>query len=171
MEIEGGIDINTAAKGGFWIRLIAFVIDFIISGLGIAFLSLVAMPAIWLGSNRSMEEIENLAPDIGLIIVMFFVPFYFTFFTGYYGQTIGKVIFGLKVVRITGAPVGYARAFLRYLGFFISVWLTNLEYPYFEAQLKSIPYIIIGLGFAIIAVDRHKRGLHDLIAGTCVIKV
>jgi len=86
------------------------------------------------------------------LIGIFFVPFYFTLFTGWDGRTLGKWLFGLRVIRVTGEQVGYGRAFVRYLGYIVSL-------------------LFFGLGFIMIAVDRNKRGVHDLIAGTCVIKV
>lgn len=148
-------EIYTAAKGGFWIRFVAFAIDNIIIFFATAFLAFVAGLATGLGGltrNAPAEEIEQLATIFGFFIGIFFGPFYFTLFTGWDGQTPGKRLLGLRVVRITGDPVGYGRALLRYIGYFLS-------------------FLLVGFGFVMIAFDRNKRGLHDLIAGTCVIKV
>ncbi len=142
-----GIDIYTAEKGGFWIRLGAFITDIIV----ILFLALIAGYAIGLGgitNNLSPEKEDFLESIFGYLIVLF----YFTAFIGRDGQTLGKMVFRLRVVKMTGGPVGYGRALLRYIGYHIC-------------------FLTIGLGFIMIAVDRNKRGLHDLIAGTCVVKV
>ncbi len=39
---------------------------------------------------------------------------YETYFVGRYGATLGKMVFGLKVVRSDGQSVSYGRAFGRY---------------------------------------------------------
>ena len=59
---------------------------------------------------------------------------------------------GLRVITMTGESVSYGRALLRYIGYFVS-------------------FFFLGLGFVMIAFDRNKRGFHDFIAGTCVIRV
>ncbi|MBI5755610.1 MAG: RDD family protein [Nitrospirae bacterium] len=148
-------DMLTASKGGFWIRLAAFVVDNIIIFFATGFFAFVAGLATGLGgltSDVPAEDVEYLATVFGFFIGILIGPFFFTFFTGWDGQTPGKRLLGLRVVRTTGEPVGYGRALLRYIGYFIS-------------------FFFLGLGFVMIAVDRNKRGLHDMIAGTCVIKV
>lgn len=156
-NLESGdfVDIHAVAKGGFWIRCVAFIIDNIIIFFATAFLAFVAGLATGLGGltrDIPAEDVEQIATIFGFFIGIFFGPFYFTLFTGWDGQTPGKRLLRLKVVRVSGEPVSYSRALLRYIGYFIS-------------------FLLAGLGFVMIAVDRNKRGLHDLIAGTCVIKV
>ena len=151
LESGKGTDIYPVEKGGFWIRLVAFIIDIIV----ILILSRVAGIAVKLGGvtiNLPEERIDYLSETLGYYIVMLLIVFYFTLFTGWDGQTFGKMLLRLRVTRMSGEPIGYGRAFLRYLGYHIC-------------------FLTVGLGFLMIAVDRNKRGLHDLIAGTCVIKV
>jgi uncharacterized RDD family membrane protein YckC len=76
---------------------------------------------------------------------------YFTYFHGATGQTPGKMALGLKVIQNTGAPMTFGVAFLRWVGYIISG-------------------IILDLGFAWIAFDRKKRGWHDMIAATYVVR-
>ncbi|MFQ5801360.1 MAG: RDD family protein [Candidatus Methylomirabilales bacterium] len=68
------------------------------------------------------------------------------------GQTPGKMLMGLQVVREDGEEIGYSRAFLRWVG-------------YFGALLP------LGIGFILVLFHPRRRGLHDLLAGTCVIRV
>lgn len=79
------------------------------------------------------------------------------------GQNLGKMLFGLRVVRVdTGAPAGFVRAGL--LRFLLPVALILV--------LNGIPM----LGFFFLFVDylfifrEDRRCLHDLIAGTKVVK-
>ncbi len=67
------------------------------------------------------------------------------------GATPGKMVMGIQITTVDGEPIGSGRAILRYIGYFVS-WIT------------------LGIGFLIIAFNREKRGLHDYIAGTVVVK-
>src|SRR3989337_3079320 len=96
-HIDSGNGINPAAseKGGFWIRLLALIVDNVI----ILFLSRIAGYAVKLGGitiDLPEDSIEYIAAIYSYIIVVL----YFTFFIGWSGQTIGKMILGLRVVSI-----------------------------------------------------------------------
>jgi len=67
------------------------------------------------------------------------------------GATPGKMAVGVKVVMANGEPIELGSAILRYFGY----WLSGL---------------ILGIGYLMIAFSAEKRGLHDNIAGTVVIK-
>ena len=67
------------------------------------------------------------------------------------GATPGKMAMGLRITTVEGEPVDLGKAVLRYIGYFVSG-------------------ITLGIGYLMIAFTREKRGLHDLIAGTVVIK-
>lgn len=68
------------------------------------------------------------------------------------GQTPGKKIMNIKVVRVDGKPVDYLTSMLRYVGYFIS----------------AIPLL---LGYIWVLFDEKKQGWHDKLANTYVIKV
>jgi len=79
--------------------------------------------------------------------------FYNLYFVGTRGATPGKKILNLRIIREDGIePVGYGKAFLRLLGYILSG-------------------MIFYIGFIMIAFTDRKRGLHDMVAGTNVIKV
>ena len=67
------------------------------------------------------------------------------------GQTPGMMLMGVRVVRRDGGDIGYGRAFLR-VGYFIAL----------------LPF---GLGLIMVLLHPRRRGLHDLLAGTCVVLV
>ena len=92
------------------------------------------------------------APFI-LLSIAFVVGFlYFTLFWTWRGQTPGKMLIRAKVVRTNGEALSFGHAALRFLGFFVC-------------------FLTIYIGFIMIAFNIQKRGLHDTIADTCVIKL
>jgi uncharacterized RDD family membrane protein YckC len=70
----------------------------------------------------------------------------------FFGQTPGKALLGLRIVRADGRRMTLSTALLRYLGYWVS----------------AIPLF---LGFAWVLVDDQRRGWHDWIAGTYVVYV
>ena len=65
------------------------------------------------------------------------------------GQSLGKRLCGMKVVKCTGNSVGILASFIR-------------------AVVAAISLCLIGLPFLFIATRREKRGLHDRLSGTQV---
>jgi len=70
---------------------------------------------------------------------------------GIKGGTPGKLILGIRIVNEKGEYIGIPMAILRYIG-------------------KILSAIILGIGYLMIAWDGKKRGLHDKIAKTYVVK-
>ncbi len=142
-------------KGGFWIRLMALVIDHIallmILGIFIVvgFLAL-QMGSGGLGQTSYLEQATLILPTlIPLSVVLAAV--YFTYLHGAWGRTIGKMILGLRVVRTDGQNLTYSRALVRTFAYAVS----------------ALPFF---LGFLWVCFNKKKRGLHDLIAGTEVVR-
>ena len=77
---------------------------------------------------------------------------YYVLFTGLTGQTPGKMALGIQVVNLRYEVPGVPRAILR------------------EVLGKLVSTVVILLGFFWIGWDRHKRGWHDHISGTYVIR-
>lgn len=145
-------------KSGFWRRSAAFLIDLIL-------LQWITLFFLWLGATAedlAMAQSLNLAGGLSESLadwaelhtriwsLLFFV--YFSFFTGYGGQTPGKMAFGIRIVTINGRPVSWLRAAGRTLCY-------NLD------------LFTLGIGFLLAAVPPAKRALHDMIAGTIVVKI
>jgi uncharacterized RDD family membrane protein YckC len=68
------------------------------------------------------------------------------------GQTVGKAGVGIKVVGRDGNPPSLGKAFLRYIGYYISA-------------------LIAALGFLWVGIDSKRQGWHDKLAGTYVVHV
>ncbi|MCX8012035.1 MAG: RDD family protein [Desulfobacterota bacterium] len=147
---------ETVVKAGFWVRGIAYLIDqVIISCIGLIFfvVSLLALKT----SFYFQPDGPYLKQLIFLFILTCFARLmvevaYFIYFYSRTGQTIGKMVCGLKVIGTEGEIISARRAFFRWLGYVISF------YTFF-------------LGFFWIVIDPNKQGWHDKIAKTLVIRV
>jgi uncharacterized RDD family membrane protein YckC len=69
-----------------------------------------------------------------------------------YGQTVGKKLLQIRVVRTDDSELTWKTALIRTLS-------------------RILCSLTIGIGYLLIIVDDNKQGLHDTIAGTYVIKV
>lgn len=137
---------------GALLRLSAWLVDRLLVG------SLWGLLACWgvvayLSWTRWPPDFLGLAALVGILLVWGIAlhAAYLVVFIGSCGQTPGKMLCGIAVVRRDGAPAGYGRALLRWIG----------------AWLAALPF---GLGFVGVLVTAERRGLHDWIAGTRVIR-
>jgi len=150
-----GFDGASVKKGGFWIRYAAWLIDTIILNIIGYILLILGSVAFGLATSdfQNLEVEEMMAIMVPYLFFMIIINIaYFTFFHGSTGQTLGKMVCRLKVVRLNGDRVGYGKAFLRWIGYLLS---TSIFY----------------LGFLWAAWDKQKQGWHDKIAGTYVIRI
>ena len=131
-------------------RLAAFVVDFTIQLLLGLLLSALVLFGIYGYRFNTLGNMEGYA--LGFLIIAWFV-IYFCYFVfcemAMNGQSIGKKIFGLRVIRDNGLPLGLQQSLIR--GLFRAV----------------IDVVYIGL-FAILFSEKHKR-IGDMVAGTVVI--
>jgi uncharacterized RDD family membrane protein YckC len=67
------------------------------------------------------------------------------------GATPGKHLLGLRVLQANGEPAGFMTGMFRYFGY----WVNGLTF---------------GIGFLMVAFTAEKRGLHDNLANTIVVK-
>lgn len=136
------------AYAGFWIRVVAWVIDGIALGiLTSALVPLVGVRPI-VGAEGLQFQIDSAANAAGALLGLA----YFVGFWSWKGQTIGMMPFGLWVVRAEdGGRPDVVRAFLRYVGVIIS-------------------FAVLLLGVIWVAFDARKQGWHDKMANTLVVR-
>jgi uncharacterized RDD family membrane protein YckC len=92
-------------------RLYAFLIDFAIA---IGIFGLTAILTVFLSSLTTGAAFRFDIPNIILYLVLFWV--YSTLLEGFAGQTLGKRMVGLKVVRLDGKSLSYEHAAVRNFG-------------------------------------------------------
>lgn len=163
---SGSRSFASKQPAGFWIRLLAYVIDSLI--LGIVNGVLVAVPILaWMSEEGLLQaamsgvapsqpvRVEPLYIAVFSILVILSIAisiFYVIGGPAKKGGTLGKRMLGLRIYTADGVtPIGWGRSFLRLIGYMVSG-------------------MIFYIGFIMIAFTDRKRGLHDMIAGTYVVK-
>ncbi|MBA9026307.1 RDD family protein [Peribacillus huizhouensis] len=129
---------------GFWMRFWAYLADLLVIGslnrILISPLSMAITGNVFDGSFFSFQA-------IGTTIVFYL---YFVLMTRFFGKTLGKMIFGLRVVSLKEEKISWGTlVFREFIGRFI-------------AKFLFAGYIIVGF-------LPKKQGLHDIFADTTVI--
>ncbi|NIM04704.1 MAG: hypothetical protein GTN65_03580 [Armatimonadetes bacterium] len=97
--------------------------------------------------------------------VLFLYPF---LMLGFYGRTVGMMAWGIRVTRLDGSDIGFGRALLRTIAY----WLPCAAYGWVSAseviQILISAFWVVGIMW--IMVDRKHQGYHDKIANTLVMR-
>jgi len=129
---------------GFWMRFWAYLLDLIVIG---SINGVVIYPA-FRALDLSLNDASIFAP-VSIVTAVFFYA-YFVLMTKFFGQTLGKMVFGLKVISLGNQKLGWgAIIFREWIGRFIS---------------GTIFILYVAVGFL-----PKKQGIHDLFADTTVI--
>jgi len=129
-------------------RLLAYAIDLTVSSAVFA-LALAAIS--YIAKIVAGHQISWNHSDIVVAIIFAVWEFvYFGYSWAASGKSFGMAVLGVRVVRADGELIDSWRGYLRALVFPLS-------------------FLLFGLGFLGILVQRERRALHDLIAGTAVV--
>lgn len=140
--------------GGFLRRSAAFFVDVWV----LAIFSLLLFYFAYLGFSIGLAAHHRQLSwvNAGFFLRIFFfawfflVSGYFVLLHGLEGKTVGKWLLGLRVVGAQDQPITYGQAFVRWIGTLISG--------------------LFGLGMMWVIWEQEKRGWHDLLARTWVIR-
>jgi uncharacterized RDD family membrane protein YckC len=149
----------TPRYGGFWRRGWALVLDnFIIGVVTMPLAFALGIPMLFLGFARerdmSPEAFGAFMATALLVGVcgMILNWLYFALFESSARQaSLGKMALGLRVTDLDGRRLSFARASGRYFATLLSK-------------------LVLGIGFLMIAFTEKKQGLHDMLAGTLVVR-
>ena len=94
-------DVVTTTKAGFWVRVVATIIDWVILAV-IGFV------------------LQNILGGLSGIVSFVVNVAYLVYFWSTTGQTIGHKVMGLRVVRTDGSSLDMSRAVIRYVGMVVS---------------------------------------------------
>jgi uncharacterized RDD family membrane protein YckC len=153
---------------GFWIRFAACLLDGIIISIPLTVIFLVLFyfifassgaldvlsdPAAIDGGFTDQQMITFLSTYIIVLLVSIIVPIFY--YAGMHASkwqaTVGKKLLKLKVTDLQGNRISFWRGLGRYLAM---VFISSIFY----------------IGYIIAAFTDKKQSLHDLIAGTVVVK-
>jgi uncharacterized RDD family membrane protein YckC len=138
--------------GGFWIRVVAFIIDAIIVRvvawpIGMVF-SLGGLAGTMGGFPHGGVGLHLLGGGIVAVVIIFGSWLYEALMlSSPYQATLGKMIFGMKVTDLSGNRISFGRATGRHF----AKWLSAM---------------ILCIGFIMVGLTERKQGLHDMLAGT-----
>jgi len=132
-------------KAPFLLRCGALLIDYIL---------LVSVPVLSLLFARIFEGdpskfLRN--ANTGWLIMILLAITNFVILPLFSGQSIGKILTGLRIVRSDGNAPSLSRLLIRHL----------IGYP--------LTVLTIGIGFLFAALNQKGRSLHDFLAGTVVV--
>ena len=156
---EGVVGTAHVPYAGFGIRAVAWLIDGIIMTVAGSIVQFVLI-----GSWASVRQpLPGASPEVvlgamaGMVGLVFLVDLMIgcayeaLFLRSSLMATPGKLALDLKVVRPNGARLTFARAAGRFFA-------------------KRLNFLTVCIGYAMAAFDSEKRGLHDMICDTRVIK-
>jgi uncharacterized RDD family membrane protein YckC len=140
---------------GFWIRVLAVIIDSIILGVVQSILQFTALRPMLgnvdlEGNPAAVLAAFSAIGVLGLISLAISCA-YESIFVAQMGATPGKMALGMRVVRPDGSRVDLGRAAGRYFA-------------------KMLSGIILCIGYIMVGFDAEKRGLHDMICDTRVVR-
>jgi uncharacterized RDD family membrane protein YckC len=140
---DAGRNGRATGYAGFLIRVLAGVID----GLVVGAISAGAIMVLASGTASDRFGAE-------FVVVSLFVGWLYCALleSSERGATAGKWLLGLRVIDDRGGRISFLRATRRYFSKFVSA-------------------IVLMIGFIMTALTDRKRALHDILAGTLVVRI
>ena len=143
--------------GGFWVSVVAYLIDAIL--LIIAAFVIQSLTGIDMGANANFAfndaatsvgdgEASGTGSIVGLVMG---IAYFAGFESSKHQATLGKKAMGLIVTDTQGRRLSFLRALGRYAA-------------------KILSALILLIGYIMVAFTARKQGLHDLLAGTLVVR-
>ncbi len=157
---QAAVALAPPAYAGFWLRFVAIIID----GILLYFVRMALFMPFGLGMGmkgmfrgRPPQDFAEFMPIFGLLIRFLVIStiiqwLYFSLLESSSWQaTLGKKALGLEVTDLEGRRIGFGRATGRYFAKYISAF-------------------ILFIGYIMAGFTEKKQALHDMIAGTLVIR-
>lgn len=143
-DLKDYLVLSDSFYAGFWLRLAAYLIDsFVATALG-TLLNTITFGFLDLG-----YDIPGLDKALPVAIAYFL---YFVLMTYILGQTLGKMIVGIRVETNAGEKLAFSDVLFR------------------EIVGRIINSLILMLPYLVVAFTPKKKGIHDHIADTVVVK-
>lgn len=158
-------DGQTRELAGLWSRVLARLLDAVIAGAVVTILFAIG----FLGeagdeSFRNAFFADGMKQTWRLILVGLL---YEVLLIAFLGRTVGKMIMGIKVVKVSNGHVPLlVKAFLRYV-VVVGIWAIISRAGELLANLGGLANILV---FISPTFNKARQGWHDMLATTVVIK-
>ncbi|WP_028104827.1 RDD family protein [Pseudoduganella violaceinigra] len=177
---------STPAVGGFWPRVGAKIIDFLVM------LPIVGL-TIWLSAKSRSFYFWAVIPSL------LFAMFYSVYLVRRFGGTPGKLALKLRVQMKDHSPVSFTAALIREAPLMLMGAASNLGLGMAAMQMDDATYMALGfmerstmlvatgpgwvtivswlinawtlVGAIVLLLNERRRAVHDFLAGTVVVKV
>ncbi|HEX6225677.1 MAG TPA: RDD family protein [Chryseolinea sp.] len=151
---------------GFWLRFAAYLIDYIIIYTVQSFVFVPVLGLMGISFASKMDNVENMsdAETMGmamsfaaimgataLLTTIIAILYWSLMESSKYQATLGKMALGLRVSDVDGKNLDFVKSLIRNV-------------------CKIISGMIFGVGYIMAGFTEKKQGLHDMIAGTLVVK-
>ena len=151
---------------GFWLRFAAYIIDYIIIYVVQSFVFIPILGVLGISFASKMDSMDNMsdAESMGmamgfaavmaataLLTTIIAILYWSIMESSKYQATVGKMALGLKVSDVDGQNLDFVKSLIRNV-------------------CKIISGMILGIGYIMAGFTERKQGLHDIIAGTLVVK-
>ena len=160
---------------GFWRRLAAWLIDWMI--LKVLLLAL-ALPYAWLRGPASLPTSAINVTPILLAFSIGGVAAYWAYSAipeqSRWQATPGKLLLRLRVTSLKGERISLAVATLRtwpHWSLALVLAFRAVNDQYLEAILLGLLFLAVGLSGVAVAFTARRQGLHDLLARTLIVRV
>ena len=136
---------------GFFVRLAAYIVDTIIVW---AAMLIVRIP-VWVTTISSPDNflVKDFIFQYSIKDILFYImqAAYFILLTYFTGSTLGKKLFQIRVVSAEDRK------------------MTFFEVTFRETVGRFLSALMLSIGYIMIAIDKKKRGLHDILSDTNVV--
>ena len=136
---------------GFFVRLAAYIVDTVIVW---AAMLIVRLP-VWVTTISSPDNflVKDFIFQYSIKDILFYImqAAYFVLLTYFTGSTLGKKLFQIRVVSAEDRK------------------MTFFEVTFRETVGRFLSALILSIGYIMIAIEKKKRGLHDILSDTNVV--
>ena len=150
---EAAAAIGGVETGGFWIRVGAYILDYLLLAIPGHLISVYFSDGVAPPVPGTPPSLSMLAPSLATMVFTIGLNWlYFAFMESSPMQAkIAKINCGLMVTDLQGQRISFARASGRYFA-------------------RMISGLILCIGYIMVGIDAQNRGLHDMLASTLVVR-
>lgn len=152
------VAVEGAPPAGFWIRFAAYMIDaLIVTAVSVLVIGICVGIVILTDESLDLENPGGIVMGAVLLVIAALIVINWLYealmTSSPRGATPGKMALGLRIVRFDGTQLSFGRATARHF-----------------AKAIATPAVPFAIGYIMAAFTNRKRALHDILAGTLVIK-